>query len=153
MLKAFYGKIARVDLSSKTFTEETIPPEILKRYLGGKGLGTYLLLNNVAQGTDPLSVDNKIIFAVGPATGTIVPGSSRHGLYSKSPQTGGYAESYAGGKVAPKIKAAGYDAIILEGRAERPTLLEISDNGIKFHPADDLWGKETYMTEDPMRRP
>lgn len=148
MLKAFYGKIARVDLSSKTFTEETIPPEILKRYLGGKGLGTYLLLNNVAQGTDPLSVDNKIIFAVGPATGTIVPGSSRHGLYSKSPQTGGYAESYAGGKVAPKIKAAGYDAIILEGRAERPTLLEVSDKGIKFHPADDLWGKETYITED-----
>lgn len=148
MLNGFFGKLLRVDLRSQTYQAETIPPEILKRYLGGKGLGSYLLLNNVPALIDPLSPENKLIFVVGPAAGTRVPGSSRYGIYSKSPQTGGYAESYAGGKVAPKIKATGYDAIILEGRAKEPVLLEISDQGIKFYPAGDLWGKETYATED-----
>lgn len=148
MLNAFYGKLLRVDLTGRTYREESIPPETLKRYLGGKGLGTYLLLNNVPQGADPLGADNKIIFTVGPATGTVMPGSSRHGLYSKSPQTGGYAESYAGGRVAPQIKATGYDAVILEGRSEKPAILEVSDKGVRFHQAGDLWGKETYITED-----
>lgn len=148
MLNAFYGKLLRVDLAGKTYREETIPQETLKRYFGGKGLGTYLLLNNVPQGADPLGADNKIIFTVGPATGTVMPGSSRHGLYSKSPQTGGYAESYAGGRVAPQIKATGYDAVILEGRSEKPAILEVSDKGVRFHSAEDLWGKETYITED-----
>lgn len=151
MLNAFYGKLLRVDLTGKTYREESIPQETLKRYLGGKGLGTYLLLNNVPQGADPLSAENRIIFTVGPATGTVMPGSSRHGLYSKSPQTGGYAESYAGGKVAPQIKATGYDAIILEGRSEKPAFLEVSDKGVRFHQADDLWGKETYITEDKVK--
>lgn len=148
MLKGFFGKLLRVDLSSQTCQVVTIPPEILKRYMGGKGLGSYLLLNNVSALIDPLSPENKIIFVVGPTAGTRVPGSSRYGIYSKSPQTGGYAESYAGGKVAPKIKAAGYDAIMLEGRAKEPVLLEISDQDIRFYPAGDLWGKDTYATED-----
>ncbi|MCL6561185.1 MAG: aldehyde:ferredoxin oxidoreductase, partial [Firmicutes bacterium] len=147
-MKGFYGKLLRVDLGSQTFQEEPVPQEVLKRYLGGKGLGSYLLLKNVAAGIDPLSPENKLIFVAGPATGTRVPGSSRYGVYSKSPLTGGYAESYAGGKVAPKMKAAGYDAMILEGRAKEPVLLEISDRGIKFYPAGDLWGKETYAAED-----
>jgi aldehyde:ferredoxin oxidoreductase len=151
MLNAFYGKLLRVDLTGKTYREESIPKETFKRYLGGKGLGTYLLLNNVPQGADSLGEENKIIFTVGPATGTVMPGSSRHGLYSKSPQTGGYAESYAGGKVAPQIKATGYDAIILEGRSEKPAFLEVSDKGVRFHQADDLWGMETYIAEDKVK--
>jgi len=147
-MQGFHGKLLRVDLNGQTFTEEKIPEKILKRYLGGKGLGSYLLLKNVSPGVDPLSRANKIIFVVGPATGTRVPGSSRHGLFSKSPLTGGYAESYAGGKVAPKIKATGYDALILEDRAKEPVFLEISEQGVKFHPAGDLWGQDTYSAED-----
>lgn len=152
MLNGFYGKLLRVDLDRHAYREEQIPEEILKRYLGGKGLGTYLLLKNVDQSADPLSSENKLIFTVGPATGTRMPGSSRHGLYGKSPQTGGYAESYAGGRVAPKIKAAGYDAIILEGKSEKPVFLEVSDKYIRFHPAGDLWGRDTYFTEDEVKR-
>ncbi len=147
-MKSFHGKLLRIDLNSKSYREETIPAEILKRYLGGKGLGSYLLLKNVAARIDPLSPANRLIFAVGPATGTRMPGASRYGLYSKSPLTGGYAESYAGGRVAPKIKAAGYDAIILEGRAQGPIILEISDRGVNFYPAGDIWGKDTYAAED-----
>lgn len=152
MLNGFYGKLLRIDLDRRTYAEEQIPEEVLKRYLGGKGLGTYLLLKNVSQGTNPLSKENKLIFTVGPATGTRMPGSSRHGLYGMSPQTGGYAESYAGGRVAPKIKAAGYDAVILEGKSDKPVFLEISDTGVKFHPAEDLWGKDTYTTEDEVKK-
>ncbi|MCL6635794.1 MAG: aldehyde ferredoxin oxidoreductase family protein [Peptococcaceae bacterium] len=147
-MKGFHGRLLRVDLGSETFREEAIPLAVLERCLGGKGLGSYLLLDNVGPGVDPLGPENRLIFAVGPATGTRVPGSSRYGVYGKSPQTGGYAESYAGGKVAPQIKAAGYDAVILEGRAREPVLLEVSDRGINFHPARDLWGKETYAAED-----
>lgn len=147
-MNGFHGRLLKVDLSGQSHSAEIIPEEILKRYLGGKGLGSYLLLKNVAGGVDPLGPENKIIFTTGPATGSRMLGGSRHGLYSKSPLTGGYAESYAGGKVAPKIKSAGYDAIILEGRSKEPVLLEISDAGVKFHPAGDLWGKETYETED-----
>ena len=144
----FHGKLLRVDLDSETFKEEAIPPEICRRYLGGKGLGSYLLLKNVEEGMDPLLPGNKIIFTVGPATGTVMPGACRHGVYSKSPLTGGYSESYAGGKVAPKIKATGYDAIILEGRAKKPVLVDISDQGVKFYSAVDMWGMDTYKTED-----
>ncbi|MEW6423753.1 MAG: aldehyde ferredoxin oxidoreductase family protein [Bacillota bacterium] len=144
----FHGKLLRIDLNSQSFREEIIPLKILQRYLGGKGLGSYLLLNNVPAGIDPLSPDNKLVFVVGPATGTRLPGASRYGLYSKSPLTGGYGESYAGGKVAPKIKATGYDAIIVEGRAKEPVFLEVSDQVIKFHSARDLWGKDTYTAED-----
>lgn len=147
-MKGFHGKLLRVDLGGLTSREEALPEDVLRRYLGGKGLGSYLLLQEVKAGVDPLGSENKIIFTVGPATGTRAPGSSRYGLYSRSPLTGGYAESYAGGKVAPKIKAAGYDAIILEGRAQKPLLLEISDLGVKFHPAKDLWGTDTYTAED-----
>ncbi|WP_369689042.1 aldehyde ferredoxin oxidoreductase family protein [Carboxydothermus islandicus] len=116
--------------------------------IGGKGLGSYLLLNNVAPGIDPLSPDNKLIFTAGPAAGTGMLGSSRYGVFSKSPLTGLYAESYSGGKVAPAIRKTGYDAIILEGASSKPVYLEITDSTVKFHDATHLWGKDTYYTED-----
>ncbi len=147
-MKDLQGKLLRIDLNSQSSTEEVIAPEILKRYIGGKGLGTYLLLQNVKPGVNPLSPDNSIIFVVGPATGTPMPGSSRHGVFSKSPLTGGYAESYAGGKVAPKIKATGYNAVILKGRAANPVIIAISDAGMSLYDASDLWGADTYETED-----
>jgi aldehyde:ferredoxin oxidoreductase len=152
MLNGFYGQLLRIELEGQTAREEPIPAEILRRYLGGKGLGSYLLLKNVARKADPMSKENKLIFTVGPATGTRMPGSSRHGIYSKSPLTGGYAESYAGGRVAPKIKATGYDAIIIEGKSEAPVFLEISDAGVIFHPAADLWGMDTYAAEDEVKK-
>lgn len=147
-MQGFHGKLLKVDLNTESFAEMTIPEEVLRRYLGGKGLGTYLLTKNVPPGVDPFSPENRFIVAVGPATGTRMPGASRHGIFSKSPLTGGYMESYAGGRVAPQIKATGYDAIILEGRAKRPVVLEITTGNVVFHPADEIWGKETYAAED-----
>lgn len=126
-MKGFFGKLLRINLKDKSYTAEEIPEQTLRRYLGGKGLGSHLLLNNVPAGTDPLAPENRLIFTTGPATATIVPGSSRYGIYSKSPLTGLYAESYAGGKAAPAMRCTGYDAIIVEGASALPVFLEISD--------------------------
>ncbi|MBZ4688432.1 MAG: aor2 [Clostridiales bacterium] len=144
----FYGKLLRVDLTEEDFLVEEISQDVLKSYLGGKGLGSYLLLKHETASIKPLSPENKIIFLTGNATGTRMWGSSRYGVFTKSPLTGLYSESYSGGKVAPAIKNTGYDAIILEGKAKRPVYLEISDIKVQFHDASHLWGKDTFYTED-----
>lgn len=147
-MKGFYGKLLRVDLSGMSWRQEEIEDRVFAEYLGGKGLGTYLLLTNVEPGTDPLSPQNKLIFTVGPAAGTNIPGTSRYSVFSKSPQTGGCGESYSGGRVAPAIKAAGCDAVIIEGKSDRPVYLEISDGGVFFREAGHLWGLDTYTAQD-----
>lgn len=144
----FYGKLLRVDLTKKVSSVEEIPSQVFKTYLGGKGLGSYLLLKNISPGTEPFSADNKIIFTTGNATGTKMWGSSRYGIFTLSPLTGLYSESYSGGRVAPKLKATGYDAIIFEGKAKQPVYIEISDKNVVFHDASSLWGQDTYTTED-----
>ncbi|MBO8169568.1 MAG: aldehyde ferredoxin oxidoreductase family protein [Thermoanaerobacteraceae bacterium] len=150
MANGFFGRIARVDLTKQQWTEEILDEQLYRAYLGGKGLGSYLLNESVAAGTDPLGQDNALIFAVGPVTDTPIYGSNRYGVYSKSPLTGGYSESYSGGKVARAMKGTGYDAVVITGKAERPVYLEISDQGIKFHSAEHLWGKDCYVTEDKL---
>lgn len=146
-MKGFYGKLLRIDLTRKTHVEESIPDKVFRQYLGGKGLGSYLLLQNVKPGTDPLAADNKLIFATGAATDTVMLGNSRYGVYSKSPQTGGYAEAYSGGRVAPAMRRTGYDAIIFEGASMAPVFVEISNLKVTYHDASDLWGQDTYATE------
>lgn len=147
-MKGFFGQILNVDLSSKTWQAEKIDHEVYANYLGGKGLGTYLMLKNIPPKTDPLSPNNCLIFTVGPITGTSVPGSNRIGAYAKSPQTGFYGESYSGGKIAGAMKKTGYDAIVIKGCSDKPVLLEISDKGVAFHDATTLWGRDCYQAED-----
>jgi aldehyde:ferredoxin oxidoreductase len=144
----FFGKILRIDLTSMSYLIEELSPDILQLYLGGKGLGSYLLLREISPGTEPLSSDNKLIFTVGVATGTQLFGSNRYGVFSKSPLTGGYAESYSGGKVAKAIKSTGYDAIIIEGKADKPCYLDITSQDVNFLDGEHLWGTNCYETED-----
>lgn len=127
-MKGFYGKLLRVDLSRRSWVAEAIPDEVFQRYLGGKGLGSHLLLENVKPGTDALSPENKVIFTTGAATDTLMVGSSRYGVYSKSPLTGFYAESTSGGRVAFPMRRTGYDAMVIEGASETSVFLEISEN-------------------------
>jgi len=147
----FHNAVLHINLSQRSFEEEPIDDEVYKELLGGKGLGTYLLLNNTKAGLDPLSEDNVIIFATGPVTDTKVYGSCRFGAFTKSPLTGIYSESYAGGKVAEPLSRTGYDAIIIKGASETPVYLEISNRKVKFHDASHIWGKETYESEDAIR--
>ena len=125
-----------------------ISDEILRKTLGGKGLATYLLRQHNPPNVDPLSPENHLIFAIGPTAGSRIWGSCRHGVFTKSPQTGFYSESYSGGRVAERIAASGFDAIMIHGAADKPVWLEICEESVHFHSAEDLWGLDTYDTED-----
>jgi len=147
-MHGFYNRILTIDLSSRTSAIEEVADEVLRQCLGGKGLATRLLLERNPAGVDPLAPDNHLIFATGPFCGGRLWGGSRYGVYTKSPLTGFYAESYSGGKVPEAIDAAGFDAIVLLGRADRPTVLTVTPEGAEFHDAGDLWGMETFAAEE-----
>jgi len=146
----FYNRLLRVDLSAQTWTTEAISDDVLTRYLGGKGLGAHLLLENGSAGVEPLAPENPLIVTIGPATGTVLAPASRYGLFTKSPQTGIFGESYSGGHVAPRIKATGYDAILLQGASEAPVYLEITDEEVIFHDAASVWVMDTYQAVEAL---
>ena len=98
-----------------------------------------------------MSPGNRLIFAMGPISGTTVWGECRYGVFTKSPHTGFYSESYAGGKTPDYMARTGHDAFILQGAADGPVWIEITDKGVTFHEADDLWGTDTFDTEDRIR--
>ncbi len=147
-MNGFFNRLLRIDLSEKKTKVEPIPDSILRAYLGGKGLGTYLLLRENRPRVDPFSPRNRLILTLGPLADAPFYGASRYAVLTKSPQTGIYSESYSGGKITHYLSRAGYDAIIIEGRSRDPVFLEISDRDVIFHSARRLWGKETYETEE-----
>lgn len=147
-MKGFFGLLLRVDLTHQSYQVEEIPGKVLKTYFGGKGLGTYLMLELIPPGIDPLSEENKLIFTTGSATDSKIPASSRYGVFSKSPLTHFYGESYSGGSVAPKLSRTGFDAIVFEGVSKSPVWVEVSSGKVIFHPASHLRGKDTYFTQD-----
>jgi len=149
-VRGFYNRLLCVELSTQTWSVEEISDDILAHYLGGKGLAAHLLLENAPVGVEPLAPGNPLILATGPATGTVLAPASRYGVFTKSPLTGIFSESYAGGHTAPQIKATGYDAILLRGAAELPVYLEISDRGVIFHDAAPFWGMDTYQSEEAL---
>ena len=143
----FYGRILTVDLSRKESRVETLSDDLFEECLGGKGLATRLLLERNPVGVDPLAPENHLIVAAGPFCQSRLWGASRYGVYTKSPLTGLYAESYSGGKVPEAIDSAGYDAVIFAGKADGPTVVSISPDGAKFHDAKDLWGMDAISAE------
>jgi len=147
-MHGYYNRILTIDLSSGTCTIEQLSDDILVETIGGKGLATRLLLDRNPAGVDPLSPENHLIVATGPFCGGRLWGGSRYGVYTKSPLTGFYSESYSGGKVPEAIDAAGFDAIILTGKANSPTVLSVHPDGVEFNDADDLWGMETFAAEE-----
>jgi aldehyde:ferredoxin oxidoreductase len=151
-MKGFFNQILHINVTDKTYTTEEISDDIYTEYLGGKGLGSYLLLKQNPPRVDPLAPENRILFAVGCITDTRVWGSSRYGVFTKSPLTGIYSESYSGGKISTPMSRTGYDAIMIEGASPEPLYLEVADEGVQFHSAADLWGKGTYETEDAVKK-
>ncbi len=147
-MKGFFNRVLKIDVGEQSFSIQEISDQDLEQGLGGKGLGTRLLMANNPAGVDPLVADNHLIIAVGPVTDSPIYGSCRHGIFTKSPQTGLYAESYSGGKAAESISRTGYDAILIRGVSREPVFLEINDETVHFHPARDLWGLDTYAAED-----
>ena len=151
-MNGFFGRYLKIDLTHETFDIVSLNDEILLTYLGGKGLASYLLYSINPPGVDPLSPDNCLIFATGPITNSRIWGSSRYGVFTKSPQTGFYSESYAGGKVPEAIDSSGFDAIVVTGKSKRPTVVLVQPDGAEFFDASDVWGMDTYKTEDTVNR-
>jgi aldehyde:ferredoxin oxidoreductase len=150
-MNGFHGKMLTIDPGGKSFSIDRIDDEIFETCLGGKGLGTHLLLKYNPPGVDPMSPENRLIFVTGPVTGTAVLGSCRYGVFTKSPQTGFFSESYSGGTTAEYMSRTGFDALMIKGASTDPIWLEISDNGVVFHEANDLWGLDTFETEDRVK--
>jgi len=144
MYKGGYtGKVLRINLTDQTAKEETLPLEIAKDFIGGAGFGIKYLFDEVSPKADPLGFENKLIFASGPFSGTTIPCASRMAVTAKSPLTNAVGVSLTGGYFPVELKFAGYDALIIEGKAEKPTYLWIKDGKALFRSAQKLWGMKT----------
>ena len=148
----YSGKILRVNLSTGKVSVEKLDEETAKKYIGGIGLGMKLWLANSKAGVDAFSPENPLVLAVGPVSGTMFPtGGNGHAFISKSPETGFVGEAVSHGTFGAEIKRAGYDAIILAGKAERPVYLWIDDESVQILDAEKLWGRSPSETEDAIK--
>ncbi len=147
---ASYGwnkKVLKVNLTTGNISSEPISEKVLKNFLGGRGINIKALYDTTNKNTDPLGPDNPLIFGTGPLTGTIVPSSGRHNITAKSPLTGILGDSNSGGFWGAELKQAGYDQIIVTGKAERPVYLKIINEKVEICNAEHLWGKNVWETE------
>jgi len=145
------GKILRVNLTEKSTRDEVLDGAFYRKYLGGTGFIAYFLLKELRPSTDPLGSENKLIFALGPLTGTPVIGAGRNAVGAKSPLSGGIALSQTGEYWGAELKHAGYDALIIEGKADRPVYLWMTHSEVIIRDAAHLWGKETRETQQEIR--
>lgn len=147
-MSGYMGKILRVNLSERTVKVEPLDLEIARKYLGSRGLGVKIMMDEVPANVDPFSKENKLIIATGALTGAPVPTSGRYMVVTKSPLTGGIATANSGGFWGVKFKSTGHDAIIFEGKADKPVYLYIEDDKVEIKDASHLWGKTvTEATE------
>ena len=140
-------RILRVNLSEGKAKSEPLNMEWAQDFLGERGLATKYLMENMDPKTDPLGPDNVLIFATGPLSGTMASTSGRYAVVTKGPLTGAIACSNSGGKFGAELKFAGYDLLIVEGRADRPVYLHIVDDSVEILPADGIWGSSVWSTE------
>jgi aldehyde:ferredoxin oxidoreductase len=151
MSYGFMGQLLRVDLNDHKIAVEEINQRWAKQFLGGAGLATKYLYEEVAGGIDPLGPENKLIFMTGPLTGTASASASRYSVVAKSPQTNLWGQANSGGSFGPALKKSGYDGIIFEGVSPHPVILQILDSEAELIDASGLWGKTVPETEDTLQ--
>ena len=147
-----FHKLLRINLNTQTYAEEDIPSEYERKFIGGKGVGTAYLVQELEPHIDPLGPDNKFIITTGPLNGTSAPASSRYEIVTKSPLTGIYLDCNSGGHFAQEVKATGFDILIIEGVSEKPVIIFINNNQVSFIEASDVWGMCVYDTENYVRK-
>ena len=145
------GKILRVDLSAGSWEIEKLSQEFYRLYPGGKALAGYFLLNEMQADIDPLSPGNVLVVASGLLTGAPVSTATRYTVSARSPLTGGYGESEAGGFWGPELKMAGFEAIVVKGKSPQPVYLWIQDGEVEIRPAHHLWGRKTAEVQEMIR--
>jgi len=138
--KGYAGNLLRIDLSNGSVTTEALRERAARDFIGGRGLGAKYLFDEVPPGADPLGADNKLYFLSGPLAGTLSQASSRWMVVTKSPLTGGVIRSTAGTDLGNELKAAGIDGVVIEGKAEKPTMIVIRDKEVLLKEATHLWG-------------
>jgi len=150
-MNGWRGQILRVNLTRGTTKKEPLDPKLARAYIGGRGLGTKLLTDEIDPKLDPLAPNNKLIMATGPLTGTGASTGGRYMVITKSPLTGAIACSNSGGYFGSEVKFCGYDLLILEGRAKEPVYLWLNNGSVEIRPAGKVWGKTTHETEDRLK--
>ena len=145
------GKILRVNLTNGTVKSEPLNMQWAREYIGSRGLGSKYLVDEVDPKVDPLSAENKIIWATGPLTGTMASTGGRYTVITKSPLTGAIACSNSGGYWGAELKMAGWDMIIFEGKSPTPVYLSIVDGNAELKDASDLWGQSVWKTEEALK--
>jgi aldehyde:ferredoxin oxidoreductase len=147
-MSGYCGKVLRIDLTAGTVKVEDLDLDMAKKYIGGRGLGTYFMKTEVPADVEALSPENKLVIATGPLTGSKAPTSSRYMVVTKSPLSGTIASSNSGGFWGAELKKAGFDLIILEGRSSRPCYISIKDDKVEIKDAGKVWGNLVSETTD-----
>jgi len=147
-IEAVNNKVVEIDLTSGTIDVITVAENDRRQYLGGKGLALKMIYDRIKPGIDPLSAENILVLMSGPTTGTAAPTGGRYVIAAKSPLTGIFATSYLGGHFGVNLKRAGYDGVIIHGKAEIPSYINITNEGLSIEDASSLWGLDTYELQE-----
>ncbi|MEM1856556.1 MAG: aldehyde ferredoxin oxidoreductase family protein [Thermoplasmata archaeon] len=145
-MEGYATKILFIDLSTGKIEKENIDPYIARKFLGGLGLGAYYLYKNVPKNVDPFDPQNVLIISPGLLVASGIPTASKTVFVSKSPLTGGFGRAVAGATIGPELKKAGYETLIIKGKAEKHSIIVIKDDEVKIE-STDLWGKDTRETQ------
>jgi len=144
-LFGYMGKILWIDLTEERVSAESLPEEFARKYIGGSGLAAKIIYEKMPKDIEPFDPESMLIFATGPLTGTPTPCSGRISICARSP-LGIWGESHAGSMFGPYLKKAGFDAIVIKGKAKKPTYIWIDDGEVEFRSAEKIWGKDVYET-------
>jgi len=151
MRYGYGGKLLRINLSTDKIESKDLPDKLVKEYIGGRGFTARILYDELKPGIDPLGPDNKVVVASGPLAGLFVPGAGKLTFAAKSPATNSYGDSNVGGMLAAEIKFAGYDTIIIEGQAKKPSYIYINNDKVEIRDAGKHWGKGAITAERALK--
>ena len=146
------GRLLDIDLTQRTTRFRGVPEALQRAFVGGRGLATAIYGQLQPPGVDPLSPENVMVIGAGPVTGTLTPGASKHIVVTRSPLTGAWLDTYSSGRVGPEMLAAGLCAIVVRGKADRPSVLLVDDLEMKLVDAGGLWGQDAFAAETALRK-
>jgi aldehyde:ferredoxin oxidoreductase len=150
-MNGWHGRLLRINLTTQTASIETIDPQVCRDFIGGRGVAMWYISKEVDPMVDPLSPDNKLVFAAGPLTATPAPTGNRYMVVTKSPLTGALAHSNSGGEFPTWMKRTGFDLFIFEGKAEAPVYVWVDEDRVEVRSAAHVWGKDTHETTDILK--
>ncbi|MFQ5722122.1 MAG: aldehyde ferredoxin oxidoreductase N-terminal domain-containing protein, partial [Candidatus Aminicenantales bacterium] len=151
MTFGYTGKILKINLNDLSYSIENKSEYFYRTFMGGSAMASYFLLTEMGKGVDPLGPDNVLVVTTSILTGTPLPGANRYTMAAKSPLTEGFGESEAGGFFALQLKKAGFDAVVIKGKASKPVYIWLSEGEVEFRDASHLWGQDTGYAQYKIR--